>query len=359
MKTLKNYFFFDLLKPALGTLVTLLAIIWLIQSLRFLDFMVNKGLDFTTFFKLTGFLVPSLLIVITPLSLFAGVCMCFKRLQDDYELPILFSAGISRHKMAKFTVFATFLAVCFGYFLTFWAFPAGMTAFKQLQHELRSEHGTLFLEESTFNQFGDNIMVYIKERTGETGLKQLMVHDTRFPERPVTWFAKEGRLIVQKTGHPRLQLTQGLRQETTPNGFNMLEFEHHTLDISKKISATPDRWRDAEERFVFELLKPEPQMIASQIRVWQAEFHKRLLWPLTPIPLMLIAALFLTKSTKNRQGTFSLMTKAVLFGFLYQGVVMILHSQAKGSDIFLYGQWLWPIFVSLTCLTMMRETSNG
>ena len=46
----------------------LVALIWLTQSLRFVELVVNRGLSFAVFLKLTGLLVPNFVAVILPIG---------------------------------------------------------------------------------------------------------------------------------------------------------------------------------------------------------------------------------------------------------------------------------------------------
>ena len=55
--------------------------IWLSQSLRFVDLIVNKGVPATTFVYLTVLLFPSLLLVILPFALFCAVLFVYHRLR--------------------------------------------------------------------------------------------------------------------------------------------------------------------------------------------------------------------------------------------------------------------------------------
>jgi lipopolysaccharide export system permease protein len=51
----------------------LVALIWLTQSLRFVELVVNRGLSFRVFFELTGLLIPSFVAVILPITTFVVV----------------------------------------------------------------------------------------------------------------------------------------------------------------------------------------------------------------------------------------------------------------------------------------------
>ncbi len=51
----------------------LLCVIWLSQSLRFVEMIVNRGLSVSVFLQLTSLLLPSFLAIILPISLYLVV----------------------------------------------------------------------------------------------------------------------------------------------------------------------------------------------------------------------------------------------------------------------------------------------
>jgi len=360
LRILSKYLIADVVKPTLVALFIMLSIIWLMQSLRFMDLIVNRGLEISTFLYFTMLLVPTILIVVLPLSFFAGSCYCFKRLGDDNELSAIFASGLNRLQATRSIIWAAILTVLIGYAISLYFIPAGMSAFKQLQHNLRHSAGPLLLEEGTFNPAGEGLMVYIKKRHGNRGIEQILVHDTSNPARPVTWMAKRGEIVTGENGLPRLVLTQGIRQEISSEQVNTLEFNQHTLDITRDIQITERRFKEAEERYLPELIHPEADVSEQDQQRFIAEAHRRLLWPLTPLPLTLLAIFWLAQPRRFRLGTFkaTLLVSGLAFG--YQVVLMLLHNVAgTGMKAALYGQWALPVLLTFYLLLKLREGRDG
>ena len=63
----------------------LVALIWLTQSLRFVELVVNRGLSLGVFFHLTGLLIPNFVAVILPITTFVVVQFVYQRLAGDRE----------------------------------------------------------------------------------------------------------------------------------------------------------------------------------------------------------------------------------------------------------------------------------
>ncbi|MEC8067012.1 MAG: LPS export ABC transporter permease LptF [Pseudomonadota bacterium] len=358
MRIFTKYLFGDLIKPTVTALVVLLSILWLMQSLRFMDYIVNKGLDVSTFLWITVLVIPSLLIVILPLSLFAGATYSFKRLNDDNELAPLFFSGQSKWGIVWPTMFMATLIAIFSYVVSLWMLPAGMTAFKALQHDLRQSGGNILIEEGAFNQMGDSVMVYVREKHPNMHLKGILVHDTNNESKPVTLMAEEGFITFDDKGYPSLALVNGTRQEINQQQQSIVEFSRYSIDIMKEFTQKEVRKRGPQELYLGELLNVG-HLSAKQRNEHIAEFHKRLLWPLTAFPLILIPAAILIGTKSRRFGSAKPTTVAILAAFFFQAMVVINHNLAnKGEVLFLYGQWLFVISVILICIYVLSDISK-
>ena len=69
MKRIDRYIFRQLLGATLFVAVTLTGVVWLTQSLRFVEMIVNRGLSAPLFLYFTMLLLPSFLGVILPVAL--------------------------------------------------------------------------------------------------------------------------------------------------------------------------------------------------------------------------------------------------------------------------------------------------
>jgi hypothetical protein len=79
--------------------LTLTCAIWLTQSLRFIELIVNRGLSIGTFLYLTLLLLPSFLWLMLPISSRRGA-VHLQPLATDSELVVMRSAGLGRWRGA-------------------------------------------------------------------------------------------------------------------------------------------------------------------------------------------------------------------------------------------------------------------
>ena len=101
MKVVTRYIFNQLLIAALAITTGLTLIVWLIYSLRWIDFIVNRGLPITVFLSFVGLALPSLIGFLLPIAAFCSVLFIYHRLVIDSEMVVLRSAGLSQMQLAR------------------------------------------------------------------------------------------------------------------------------------------------------------------------------------------------------------------------------------------------------------------
>src|ERR1700736_5760303 len=79
----------------------LTAAVWLAQSLRLVDLIVNRGLSAEMFLYLAMLILPRFLDIVLPIGGVIAVLFCFHRLIPESELVLMRSAGLSPLSLAK------------------------------------------------------------------------------------------------------------------------------------------------------------------------------------------------------------------------------------------------------------------
>lgn len=346
-------------RAAFMATAVLLALVWLLQSLRFLDFLVNKGLGLGVFLHLTGLLIPRLLVVIIPIGVLAGSIMVARRMQDDHETTATLAAGASPWVLVRPLLVLGLAGAGVLYTLMLFILPSSITAFKDLQTELRTQQGQLLLEEGTFNPLGDDLMVYVQRRLSEKSFAQLLVHDTRNPAEPVTWYAKYGEVSLTPEGAPQLKLGQGLRQELGTKGNNVLEFASYALDLSPQLGVSnfKEREPEVEERGLRETwqLRNDTTLSDKNRSALKAEVLHRLTWPLLAIPLALLGAAALMHPPKRKQSSIRGVVLAAVCGIVVLGAQFGWLSLVQGgADWAMPLMAAWPAFACVLAYGVWR-----
>lgn len=324
---LDSYIFRQLGGALLAVTIGLAALVWLTQSLRFIELVLDRGLSFWVFLELTSLLLPSFFAVILPITTFVVVLFSYVRLGADRELVVMRAAGLSQWQLARPAMAVATMAVVTGYFLTLYLVPLSHASFREWQFEIRNQMAGLLLQEGVFSSVGDDLTVYARSRESDGSLRGILVHDARERGAPVTILAEAGRLTNGPEG-PRVTLTRGQRQqlERSPSGavrLNVLSFEENSLDLARANRAEQNRFRNAQERNLTELLNPEPEVSLRDRRRFRAEAHQRLANPLTGFSLALLGlAVALTGQFQRYGGGLKLfLGSSLVVGLLAVGLI--------------------------------------
>ena len=256
---LDRYIFRQLAFALIAVTGGLTALVWLIQSLRFVELVVNHGLSLVVFVELTGLLIPSFVAVILPITTFVVVQFVYQRLAGDREITVMRAAGLSPFALSRPALALAVLAVVCGYALTLWIVPASLTSFRQFQWEIRNRMAAFLLQEGVFTQVSDDLTVYVRSRDPDGTLRGILVDDGRDKTAHATILAESGRLTEGPNG-PRVLLVSGSRQEIDhqTGRLNVLTFGQNEIDLTDNQGTANERLRDMTEMSLGELLDPHP-----------------------------------------------------------------------------------------------------
>jgi lipopolysaccharide export system permease protein len=304
MSRLGRYMFRQLFWTGLLVLASLTCVVWLIQSLRFVEMIVNRGLSVPVFIWFTALLLPSFISVILPIAMLIAVLFTYNRLTTDSELVVMRAAGLSHRRLAAPAVLLGVLATLLAYGLTLYILPASYHQFKETQAQIRSTYTSVLLQEGVFNTLMPNVTVYIRERKGDGELEGIIVHDGRSSDHTVTMMAERGAMTEGQDG-PRVLMLNGNRQELTraTGKMTLLYFDRYIFDVGAFGGSAEERWREPRERFIDELFVPESEAETTfNYKKLVMEGHSRLSSPLLILSSTLVALACLLTGEFNRRG---------------------------------------------------------
>lgn len=335
MGKLQMYMFRQLLWWSILVSATLTAIVWLTQSLRFVEMIVNRGLSFTTFIMFTMLLLPTFLTLIGPVALFAATILTYNKMTADSELVVQSASGLSPVKIARPAIVLALILTAFGYLNSLYITPSSYRYFKDLQRSFRTEFSSVFLQEGVFNPVSPGITVFIRERNQTGELFGLIIHDERKSDKPVTMMAERGAIIASDTG-PKILLINGNRQEVgeSDGRLSLLYFERYTFELSGIQETEADLWREPRERFLNELIYPSDQSeTIYNYRKLRMEGLFRLTSPALYLAFSLVGLVFLLGGTFNRRGQMIRIFAAVGVVVALQVFVLAMKSLAEKTPV--------------------------
>ena len=353
---LDRYVFRQLLVALLAATGALVALIWLTQSLRFVELVVNRGLSFGVFLRLTGLLIPNFVAVILPITTFVVVQFVYQRLAGDRELTVMRAAGLSQGALARPALGLAALVVAVCYLLNVWIVPVSYTAFREYQFEIRNRLAALLLQEGVFTPLSEDLTVYVRRRDPDGTLHGILVEDGRQRNSRATILAERGRLI-DGGASPLLLLQSGSRQEIDKNNgrLDVLTFAETTLDLASQTNKNGEqRYRDATEMSLSELLAPEIGGVSPRdIGKFRVEAHRRLTAPLTAASFALVALLSVLTGAFQRHGGVARPLAAVGAVVALLALGLAVANLAARQPLLIPLVWLHAILPGVVCAWLL------
>jgi lipopolysaccharide export system permease protein len=350
---LDRYIFRQLALALIAVTGGLTALIWLTQSLRFVELVVNRGLSITVFLRLTSLLIPSFIAVILPITTYVVVQFIYQRLNGDRELTVIRSAGVSPFGMARPALALAVLVTVLGYILNLWAVPATLASFRQFQWDIRNRMAAFLLQEGVFTQISDKLTVYVRSRASDGTLHGILVQDDRDPNSRATILAESGRLAEGVNG-PRAVLFNGSRQEIDhqTGRLNMLTFDQNEIDLGERAADAGVRPPDMSEVSTAQLLDASLAHDRDRPK-WVAEGHKRLSSPLSTLSFAFVALISVLLGAFRRHGGFvrPLVAVGVVVGLLALGLAI--NNLAARNNALIPLMWIQAVAPALVCLWML------
>jgi lipopolysaccharide export system permease protein len=312
-----------ILRQCFGVMIfvtaALSAAIWLAQSLRLIDLIVNRGLSIEVFLYLATLILPRFIDVVLPIGVFIAVLFIFNRLTAESELVVMRSCGLSHVALAKPVLILAWIAFLVLMALSVYFLPASNRAFKDLQFEIRNRFVSSLVQEGTFTTISDKLTIYVRGRDDRGEVLGLLINDSRNPQRQVTIVAERGAFVDSPAGS-RIVMVNGNRQQfdTETRKLSLLTFETYTLDLDTLRDAPVVRFREAQERFLHELFFPPADLDVSLRQSFIVEAHQRILVPLSAFSFSLIPLACLLPGQLNRRGQLKRVLLAIAIAFLFE-----------------------------------------
>lgn len=294
----------------------LTSVIWLSQSLRLLDLVINRGQSAPTFVYLTLLMLPDLLVIILPIAFFAGALYGLHKLNADSELVAMSAAGFSRSQLLAPVFIAAGLMMVATYACSLYLMPLGQRMMKDKVLDIRADIGAAILTEGQFNNPANGLTVFIRELSPDGNLRGILVHDDRNKRSPTTYLAVSGVLAETPAG-ARLIMLDGTIEQSHGGGtqLSVLKFQRYVFDLDQFGGRQADTERQTNERYLPELFWPKFTHDPGQRtrNIYFAEGNNRLSAPLYCLAFALIAFAAVTRGRGTR-GVYALRLTAASIG---------------------------------------------
>ncbi len=332
------------------------SIIWLTQSLRFLELITSKGVDLGTFLSVTGFLILPMSYVCIPLSMFFACIATFSSLEANNELVILKTSGISNTQLYGSILGVVTLVLAIHLCISLYLLPKSYQSFKDMQHFLRESLINAAFEEGVFNTQNNAITVYVDEKAGDFKYKGIFIYDLRNKDKPVTVMANYGELVYSEEG-PGFILHEGSHQleDKLKNQITLGFFKSYNFGLKLATSESDTRAIDVNELFMHELLDTtgKSELVRKQHIVHAIQ---RIIWPMFNLILPLIVIWGMLANLSRRTSPFAKQLKVGVIGVVMVSALLTLNNLSLKHFSYIY---LSMVLVALSFIIPAIRVRRG
>lgn len=357
---MSNYVLRQLAGPIALFCFLLTGVVWLSQSLRLLDLVINRGQSAPTFVYLTLLVLPSLLVIILPIGFFAGALYGLHKLNADSELVVMQASGYSKVQLGIPVMIAAVAVMAATYLCSLYLMPLGQRTMKSAVLDIRADIGAAMLNEGAFNTPADGLTVFIRELSPDGHIRGILVHDNRDAQRPTTYIAESG-ILAQTSAGGRLIMQDGTIEQASGTGaqLSVLKFNRYVFDLDQFSSQQKEQQLEASDRYLSELFWPQfktPPKNKNMVNLLRAEGHNRLAAPLYCLTFALLALAAVTSGRRQR-GAYALrLTLASLLAAMVRIVGYGAQSTAARNPSLLFLLYLVPILGAVLALIELEGT---
>jgi len=292
MPRLSYYVLRQLAGPIALFTFLLTSVIWLSQSLRLLDLVINRGQSAPTFVYLTLLILPGLLVIILPLSYFAGTLFGLNKLNADSEIVVMQASGLSRLQLLSPLLVAAGVMMALTWLCSLYLSPLGHRAMRDMELTIRADIGAAILNEGVFNTPADGLTVFVRDLSSDGRFRGILVHDSRNATHPTTYIAESG-VLAQTPAGARLIMADGTIEQGGQSGakLSVLKFQRYVFNLDQFAGPAHETQFDTSERYIGELLWPKvsDRLDERDRNLFFAEANNRLAAPLYCFAFALIA----------------------------------------------------------------------
>ena len=345
----------DCTKFFLLTIFTISLIIWVLQAVNYLDFVIEDGHGFLVYFNYTILSFPKIFSRIFPFAVFLAFSYILLKYENKNELVIFWNFGIKKitfiNFFTKFSIIFVLLSLLLNSLIT----PYAQNKARSFIRSSDLDFFESIMKPKKFIDIIKNLTIYFDEKNINGELKSIFLNDRSGWNESQTTVAKTGKLEVR--GNKKILVLYDGKTVSNKVG-KISEFNFSKTDFNlSKFDSNNSTHQKTQENSTKELIKcslmfKNKKSNSSNKKIKKInncefgnlkniyeELYSRLIKPFYVSFLIMISLLFILKSKSDHTFKFNKF-KIFIFGFLF---IVFLESSSK----FITTNILQNLFVSI------------
>ena len=228
---------FDITVFFLISSVTLGLIVWVIQAVNYMDFITEDGHSLGIYFKYTLLSLPKILSRILPFILFISVFYNLIKLENNNELLVYWTYGISKLKFINILFIFSLLFLIIQIFLNIYVVPISLDKGRDYIKKSDLDFFPSLIKEKKFIDTVSDLTIFVDKINSKGELVNIFLKDQIEDKESQIIHAKKG-ILQKKNGKNFLVLVDGEFINNLEGKVTNFSFKKTNFDLSKYSTKT-------------------------------------------------------------------------------------------------------------------------
>ncbi|WP_440931248.1 LptF/LptG family permease [Candidatus Pelagibacter sp.] len=309
----------DISKFFLVSWLAIGVIVWIIQAVNYLDFMVEDGHSFKIYILYSILNFPKILHRLLPFIFFISLAYNLIKYENNNELMIFWTTGISKQKFLNHIIIYSLIVCFFQMILGTYISPFSQNEARSYIRNSDMSFLPSLMKERKFIDGVEDLTIFIEKKTDDGKLKNIYIKENVKKSNSLLGgsyqitYAKEGQLIFNNS-NKYFELYNGQIVENKSNEITTISFDQINFNLNRFKSNTTT-YPKLQEAPINELLKCiylnyinkideynflNLNCVTDRIPDIKQEINKRFLKPIY-IPLLALSCCFLILFSKENK----------------------------------------------------------
>ena len=172
-----KYLSSEIFKNFITILLTFAAIAWVVRAVNFLDLIVEDGHSLNTYLKYSALNITTIITRFVPLAFLLSLTVSIIKFENQQELLILWTSGLSKIKIVNFFLFTAFVLTLFQLILSLFINPFLLNKARSLMGNTESLQINSVIKSKEFSDNFKGITFYVDSKNTNNELLNIFIKD--------------------------------------------------------------------------------------------------------------------------------------------------------------------------------------
>lgn len=323
-----------------------------------MDLVVEDGAEFVSFFKMTLLILPSLVLMILPLTIFLTAILTYSKLIENREIVIIKNCGVKKSQILSPLIVLSIITVVFGYFISLYGSYKANLALREFRQEIQNNISFSMIKEGSFAKF-KNLVIYVDKKT-ENKVFNILIYSQAKKETEKNFLLQAQTAEINEN---IITLYNGNFQQFSSDYTEAPEimfFEKYYVNLNDLISEKNtsiyrvDSLSTIKLIQIFKNYKEYKEFFPNENKIIY-EINYRLTFPLLSIIIALLSGSLMLEATFNRVNSTKLLLKtSIISGSVYI-ILLSLYQKVADGLIFLCILYFCIIILMIISFQLTKE----